>query len=134
MLIPTIHFPGSCNEAIAYYKEALGAQVKKIAYAKDAPPEIADELPPDFVMYSEVEIFGTSISLSDGAQTPISSDNYTFTVFLGSVEEVERAFNALLDGVRIIEPLGPQFWAEMTGFVADRFGVNWNIATSDALK
>jgi uncharacterized glyoxalase superfamily protein PhnB len=37
MITPCIHFQGNCDEAINFYKEALGAEDKAIFYAKDAP-------------------------------------------------------------------------------------------------
>ena len=38
MLITTISFQGNCDEALTFYKEALGAEVKDVAYFRDAPP------------------------------------------------------------------------------------------------
>ncbi|MCL2287446.1 MAG: hypothetical protein FWC32_13930 [Firmicutes bacterium] len=33
--LPSIGFPGNCHEAITFYKEALGAEVKTIVYNTD---------------------------------------------------------------------------------------------------
>jgi len=135
MLITTIHFPGNCDEAIAYYKEAVGAEVSRIDYFCDAPPGTVAEgfTLPNHVMNAIVTIFGTSISMTDGVKTKMSSENITFTVFLGTAEEVTSVFNKLADGEQVIEALEPQFWTSLSGFVKDRYGLNWNICTSDAL-
>ena len=63
MLLTTISYPGTCDEAITLYKEILGAQVKEINYFRDAPAEFSDsvELPPNFVMHSEIMIRGTMV-------------------------------------------------------------------------
>ena len=65
MITPCIHFNGNCNEAIAFYKEALAAEVKEVFYAKDAPDFNTEELLPDNVMhcltsnlYSERKCYG----------------------------------------------------------------------------
>ena len=129
MLLPTIHFPGNCNEAIEFYKGAFGAKVKDIAYAKDAPPDSGMDLPPDFVMHSEIFIFGTLIGMTDGAEKQITGENLTFTLLLDTDEGVTGVFNRLADGGKIIEALAPQFWCSLNGTVEDRFGVNWNIGT-----
>jgi len=136
MLITTIHFPGNCDEAIAYYKEAVGAEVKRIDYFRDAPPDVVIDgfSLPNHVMNSEVVMFGTSISMTDGVKTPMTSENVTFTVFIDSPEEATAVFNKLADGGQVIEALEPQFWVALTGFVKDRYGLNWNICTSDALN
>ena len=82
MLLPTIHFPGTCDEAISYYKETFGAQTREVAYFRDAPADTGLSLPPNFVMYSEVSVFGTLLSLSDGAESPPSGEHFAMTVFL----------------------------------------------------
>ncbi|MCL2436606.1 MAG: VOC family protein [Clostridiales bacterium] len=129
MLIPTIHFAGNCNEVIEFYKQTIGAEVQMIAYAKDAPAELAAVMPPDFVMHSEIKIFGTIVALTDGCEKPPTGDNHTFTVILETAEEVADVFNKLADRGEVIEPLGQQFWADLTGMLTDRYGVNWNVLT-----
>ena len=135
MLITTIHFPGNCDEALAYYKEAVGAEITRVDYFRDAPAgTVIDGFSlPNHVMNSNLLIFGAPISMTDGVKSPITSENFTLTVFIDSAEEATAVFNRLADGGQIIEPLEPQFWVALTGFVKDRYGINWNICTSDAL-
>ena len=121
MLIPTIHFAGNCDEVIAFYKDAVGANVKAVHYVEDVAS--------NFVGHSEVEIFGCTVALTDGCDTAPACANHTFTVFLDSAEQVTDIFNKLADGGTVTEPLGQQFWAELCGHVTDRFGVNWHICT-----
>jgi len=128
MLFPSIHFNGNCNEAITFYKEALGAKVKEIAYAKDAPASAGmGEVPPNFIMHSEVELFGITCAFSDGMETPVKSDHHCFMLLLDTDEEVTAVFNKLADGGKIINSLEPQFWTTLFGYVQDKFGVNWSV-------
>ena len=132
MLIPTIHFPDNCDEAITFYKEVLGAKVKEIAYAKDAPPDTGmEDCPPNFVMYSELEIFGSVISITDGGEAPLESNIYSFMVSFDTDEEATAVFNKLADGGKIIEPLAPQFWSPLYGYLQDRFGVGWQVMSKE---
>ena len=136
MIIPTIHFPGNCNEAISFYKEVLGAEVKHIAYFKDAPENSGMEpgsLPPDFIMHSIINICGSQISMTDGAETKPTANNFTFFITEDTAEKVEMLYNKLLEGGKTIQPLGPVFWASMYGMVEDKFGVGWQVMTSDGL-
>jgi len=129
MLIPSIHFPGICDEAITFYKETLGAEAKDVAYFRDAPAEFSEDndLPPNFVMHSEILLFGTSVIMTDGAEKRITGDNFSLTVALESAEEVTSVFSALAKDGKITDALAPQFWSSLCGSVEDRFGVSWHI-------
>ena len=128
MITPCIHFQGNCDEAINFYKEALGAQVKGIHYAKDAPPDSGmDELPPNFVMHSEIIICGMNFSLTDGSEVPITNENISFLITYETAEEVKSAFEKLAPGGKVVEPLATVFYSPLYGYVIDRFGVNWQV-------
>ena len=131
MFLPSVCVQGDCNEAIKFYNEVLGAEVRKIMYASKAPPEEVEDLPPDYVTYSEILICGTPIMMIGGGETPISSEHFWFTLSFDCAEEATNIFNKLADGGQIIEPLTPQFWASLNGDVKDRFGVTWNIGTKE---
>jgi PhnB protein len=129
MLLPTFHFPGNCNEAIAFYQKAVGAEVKDIHYAKDAPTEEVEGVPPNFVIHSEILIFGTPIGMTDMGEKRFTDEQFMFTLLLDSDEDVIAVFNKLADGGKIIEPLAPQFWTSLNGSIEDPFGISWNIGT-----
>lgn len=133
MLIPTISFPGNCDEALAFYKNALGAEVREVAYFRDAPPDsgLDASLPANFVMHSEVLIFDTLITMTDGGTAPITGDYFSLMLSLSSVEEVSSAFLALADGGQVINDLAPQFWSSLCGDVQDRFGIHWHICAAE---
>ena len=136
MFLPTIHFSGNCDEAISFYKELLGAEVKDIAYFKDAPKDSNMEslsLPPNFVMHSVISIHGSLVSMTDGAETKPTGNNFTFFITEDTVDKVTALYNKLLEGGKEIEALAPVFWAPMYGIVEDKFGVNWQVMTSDGL-
>ena len=132
MLIPAISFPGNCEEAITFYKEAIGAEVREVAYFKDAPPNsgMDESLPPNFVMHSEIAIFGTLVTMTDGAKKRPTGDNYSFMVSLNSAKKVTTVFNKLADGGQVTQPLEKQWWAALCGEVSDRFGVTWYVMTN----
>jgi len=132
MLLPSICFQGNCDEAISYYKETIDAQVKTINYFRDAPADSGMEgLPPDFVMYSEVSMFGMTMVMTDGAENPMTSEPFWFTLSFDTPEEVTAVFNKLAADGKVTDPLASQFWAALNGSVEDRFGVHWNIGTNN---
>jgi PhnB protein len=137
MFLPTIHFPGNCDEAISFYKEVLGAEVKDIAYFKDAPKNSNMEplsLPSNFVMHSVISIHGSLVSMTDGVDTKPTGDNFTFFITEDTIDKVTALYAKLLEGGKEIEALASVFWASMYGIVEDKFGVNWQVMTSDGLE
>ena len=136
MLLTTIHFPGNCDEAISFYQEVLGAQVREIAYFKDAPKDSGMEplsFPPNFVMHSIISIHGALISMTDGAEIKPTGDNFTLFITEDRADQVSALYAKLLDGGKEVEALAPVFWASLYGIVEDKFGVNWQVMTSDGL-
>ena len=137
MFLTTIHFPGNCDEAISFYKEVLGAEVKDIAYFKDVPkiPETeALALPPNFVTHSMVSIHGSLVSMTDGVETKPTGDNFTFFITEDTVDQVTALYAKLAEGGKEVEALAPVFWASLYGIVEDQFGINWQVMTSDGLQ
>jgi len=136
MFLTTMHFPGTCDEAISFYKEVLGAEVKDIAYFKDAPQNAETEalgLSPNFVMHSMVSIQGSLVSMTDGVETKPTGDNFTFFITADTVDEVTALYGKLAVDGKEVQALAPVFWASMYGIVEDQFGINWQVMTSDGL-
>ena len=133
MLTTTVSFRGNCDQALTFYKETLGAEIKEVYYSKDAPPNLGmdSSLPPNFVMHSEVFMFGTKIIMTDGGTAPISGDYFSLMLSFNSSEEVTSVFNKLADGGQTINELAPQFWANLCGDVQDKFGIHWHICTNN---
>ena len=127
---PSISFPGNCDEAIRYYKEELGAEVKVVVYNGDDPadPNMDKSLPPNFVTYSEILLFGTPVMMSDGAEKKMSCENFWFTLSFDTAEEVISVFDKLVDGGEIVAALSTEFYGQLMGSVRDRFGISWNVS------
>ena len=132
MLTTMIHFAGNCDEAISFYKDVLGAKIKNIHYFKDAPADHGmEELPPHFVMHSEILIEDAIVNMSDGAQSSFSGDNFSFMITKETEECVSDLYHKLSEGGKIVVELAPAFWASMYGMVVDRFGICWQIMTPE---
>ena len=129
---PYLFFDGRCEEAINFYKKALGAEVDMVMRYKDSPePPPPGMVPPgseNKVMHSAFRIGDTQILASDGqcAGQP-SFQGFSLSVSAQTTAEADRIFGALADGGQVRMPLGKTFFAERFGMVADRFGVGWMI-------
>lgn len=127
MLIPAIHFPGTCTEAHALYQKAFGMVVSNVTYNKDALDDYgAGE--GNKVLHSECNIYGTRINMSDGGET--SAGMISFNIFLKSEDDVRKAFTVLKDDGGVVNSeLQSQFWTSLHGAITDRLGIAWQIMT-----
>ncbi len=126
---PYLFLDGRCEEAIAFYRQALGAEVTMLSRFKDSPEQ--GMVPPgaaDRIMHASLRIGDTTVLASDGrCQGNPSFQGFSLSLVAGDVAEAERMFTALADGGQVQMPLSQTFFSPRFGMVADRFGVTWMV-------
>ncbi len=131
MLQPYLFFNGRCEEAIEFYKKALGAEVEMLVRFKESPdPVPAGMAPPgwdDKVMHASLRIGGTVVMASDGCDPVSEFKGFSLSLSVPTEAEADRAFAALSEGGRVTMPLGKTFWSPRFGMLVDRFGVGWMV-------
>lgn len=130
MLIPAIHFSGTCKEAIGLYQRVFDAQVISIAYNRDAPAysdNTVIEGADDRIMHAEIVVAGTRLNMCDMIDKAVAGNMHLFNVFFDTIEEVENAYFQLAQRGKIITKLGPQFWSAMYGEIEDCYGIRWQL-------
>jgi PhnB protein len=132
---PYLFFNGRCDEAIAFYAKALGAETLMLMRNKDSPePHPPGMLPPDSedkVMHATIKIGSAKVMMSDGRCTGMPNfQGFSLSLDLPDQAAAERAFAALAEGGQVQLPLAKTFWAPCFGMVADRFGVGWMVGVS----
>ena len=131
---PYLFFDGRTEEAIDFYRRAVGAEVTMLLRWRDCPepPKDKSMIPPNSenkIMHAQLRIGGTVVMASDGRCTGKPSFQ-GFALSLNAADEAEakRLFNALADGGQVQMPLGKTFLSPCFGMLADRFGVCWMVA------
>jgi PhnB protein len=127
---PYLFFDGRCEEAIEFYREALGAEVTMLMHYKDSPDPGACSpgVSPEKVMHANLRIGETTVLASDGhCQGHPSFEGFSLSLTVGDEAEAERSFAALADGGKVQMPLTKTFFSPRFGMVADRFGVSWMV-------
>jgi PhnB protein len=130
MLIqPYLSFEGRCDEAVAFYKTALGAEVQMLMRFKDAPDQaMMSPGSADKVAHVSMRIGDSTVMASDGRCTgKMAFSGFSLSLTVPDDAEAERVFAALADGGHPTMPLAKTFFASRFGMVADRFGVNWMV-------
>ncbi|HXF53742.1 MAG TPA: SRPBCC domain-containing protein [Hyphomicrobiaceae bacterium] len=131
-LTPYLFFDGRCEEALEFYRKALGAEIGMMMRFRESPdPPPPDKVSPgseNKIMHAAFRIGGATVMASDG----FSGGNPRFEGFSLSISaenraDAKRKFDALAEGGKVQMPLGETFFAECFGMVSDRFGVSWMI-------
>jgi PhnB protein len=132
MIQPYLFFRGRCEEAIAYYKQALEAEVTAMMRFRDNPDtpsqcEVPAELS-DRIMHASLNIAGAELMMSDGMGSgPLDFQCMSVSLFVPDEAEAQRLFDALARDGTVQMPLAKTFFSPLFGAVADKFGVSWMI-------
>ncbi|APZ90727.1 YciI family protein [Fuerstiella marisgermanici] len=128
---PYLFFSGRCEEALDFYKEALGATVSYLMRFSESPDPVPDGmLQPGFenkIMHASFSIGKMSLMASDGCGESTTFDGFRLALSVSTEEECNRAFAALADGGTIDMPLVKTFWSPRYGMVTDKFNVGWMV-------
>jgi PhnB protein len=127
-----LNFDGRCEEAVEFYRKALGAEVEMLMRYKDSPePHQPGMIPPgaeNKVMHVSFRIGTTTVLASDcHCQGRPNFQGFSLALTPPNEGAAERMFAALSDGGQVQMPLMKTFFSPSFGVVADRFGVSWMI-------
>lgn len=125
---PYLFFNGRCEEAIEFYRRALGAEVVELHHFKENPPDMRPPGLDDKVMHGHLRIGESIVLVSDGrCEGSASFQGFSLSVIAADDAKAERLFAALSEGGQVEMPLAQTFFSSRFGMVADRFGVSWMI-------
>jgi PhnB protein len=124
---PYLFFNGRCEEAIEFYRTAIGAEVTMLMRFKDGP-EPASHGDAEKVMHASLRIGDTPVLASDGrCSGQLSFQGFALSLTVSGEAEAERSFAALGEGGQVQMPLAKTFFSPKFGMVIDRFGVLWMV-------
>jgi PhnB protein len=129
---PYLFFDGRCEEALEFYRGALGAEVVMLMRFKECPdPPPAGMVAPgsdEKVMHACFRVGEAMVMASDGGcRGQASFAGFSLSLTVPDEAEAERLFAALGEGGQVQMPLGKTFFSPRFGIVADRFGVSWMV-------
>ena len=128
-LQPYLFFDGKCDEALAFYKTAVGAKPKMLMRFKEAPDQsMISPGSADKVMHAQVQIGDTTVLMSDGrCGGKTDFKGFALTIAVNNESEADKTFNALAAGGQVTMPLGKTFFSPRFGMLTDKFGVGWMV-------
>jgi PhnB protein len=132
-LEPYIFYYGRCEEALEFYKSAIGGTYDVNRF--EGSP-MADQVPANLrnkIMHATFKGDGFSFMASDGDLSKTidpEAGNITLSLGIDDAAAAQRAFNALADGGSVKMPFADAFWGGKFGVLVDRFGVEWMVTGS----
>ncbi len=129
---PYLFFDGRCEEAVEFYRSALGAEVVMLMRFKDSPdPPPPGMVPPgaeNKVMHAALRVGDAMVLASDGrCLGQPSFQGFALSLTAANDAEANRVFASLAEGGQVQMPLAKTFFSPRFGMVADRFGVSWMV-------
>jgi PhnB protein len=129
-----LFFGGRCDEALEFYRTALGAEVDFLMRYKESPePLPPGRIPPGFenkVMHATFHIGGTTLMASDGCEAGPRFAGFSLSLAVPTQAEADRVFAALAAGGQVTMPLTKTFWSPCFGMLTDRFGIGWMVSAA----
>lgn len=126
-----INFDGRCDEALAFYQKALGAEILMCMRFKDHPEpdnECSGKMDPEKVMHAQFKIGSTVVMAADCHSTgkPVFQ-GMSLSLTVPTAAEADQAFAALSVGGQVQMPLEKTFFTEKFGMLTDKFGISWMV-------
>jgi PhnB protein len=130
-LTPYLFFNGKCEEAINFYKQALGGEILQLSKMGDAPGMEVPEHQKNLVMHAALKFGDNELLMSDQFDNPTdhSSSAVTLSLHPNTVEEEQAVFSKLSEGGNITQPIVETFWGARFGMLVDKFGIHWMFNT-----
>ena len=129
---PYLSFEGRCEEAIEFYRGALGAEVVMLLRYSESPDACEGGMiapgTENKVMHSTLRVGDATFMMADGhCSGQPKFEGISLSLTLTSETDAERFFERLSEGGQVELPLSKTFFSPKFGMVADRFGVRWMI-------
>ena len=129
---PYLSFEGRAEEAIEFYKKAVGAKVTMMMRNKESPEAPPPGmLPPNSgekIMHSSMTIGDSVVMATDGMVSGKPKfDGISLSLTAKDDAEAKKAFNNLAEGGEVTMPLNKTFFASSFGMLKDKFGVHWMV-------
>jgi PhnB protein len=127
-----LHFNGTGEAALKFYKNCLGGEITALMYYGDTP--MAAKVGPDWakkVIHGRLEVKNQVIAVADDFPGfHVKPQGMTVTIDVETPEEAERLYSLLSEKGNIQMAMSETFWARRFAAFTDQFGTPWMINCS----
>ncbi len=130
-IVPHLWYDGAAEAAAALYASLIpGSAVGAVTRYGAAGQEVHGQ-EPGSTMTVDLVLGGTEIVALNGGPLFRFTPAISLFVTLADRGDVDRAWDGLLDGGQALMPIDAYPWAPRYGWLADRWGLTWQIALGD---
>ena len=127
-LNPYITFDGSAREALEFYKDVFGGDLRLNTFGEFGQADSPDA---DKIMHSQLEADnGFTLMASDtpaGMPRRNQGENISISLSGDDADALRGYWEKLSDGGNVTMPLEKQMWGDEFGMCADKYGVTWMV-------
>jgi PhnB protein len=125
-LNPYLNFDGNGEEALNFYKDALGGEITMLSRYGDSPMP-ADEDWKNKLMHSRLVFDGNVIMISDvfKEMSVKKEGNVVLNIDVETLDQINQVFAKMAEGGKVTMELQDTFWGARFGMLKDKFGVDW---------
>jgi predicted 3-demethylubiquinone-9 3-methyltransferase (glyoxalase superfamily) len=127
MIVPCIWLDDTAAEAAELYTDTFPDARETARSFYPASAENPSGRPPGSVLTIEVELAGQRFTLLNGGPLFAPNQTISFFVMCPQISDVDRIVAALGAGGQTMMELGSYSWSQRYAWIADRFGVSWQV-------
>lgn len=134
MLIPHLHFDGSCKEAISLYEKAFNVKADSIVLNSDYAPEECEN--DDRIAHAVMHIHGQKVYLNDRFGKKDASTDIAVNLIVTFKDEADllSCYDKMKEGSITIDPLEALPYTPLAVQFIDRFGVQWGFMVDESAE
>lgn len=131
-LAPYLFFQGNCREAMEFYKDVFGGELK-IQTMNEVPPEAQmPEADPNDVMHARLDGGLAVLMASDSKNASPKAAKIELSLSGSDEAQLREVFDKLAEDGKVNMPLSKMFWGDLFGQLSDKYGVDWMVNISAA--
>jgi PhnB protein len=131
-LEPYIFFYGRCEEALEFYKSAIGGTFELNRFEGSPMGEQVPGEQRNKIMHATFKGDGFTFMASDGdlsKKVDPNAGNISLSIGVDDASRAEQIFNALAQGGEVRMPFAQAFWGGKFGILTDKFGTEWMVTS-----
>ncbi len=118
-------FNGNCREAMTFYKDCLGGELKFMTFGEspmESGPNDKGRIMHANLVHNNAVLMASDTMTNNSVST---GGNFSISVDCENEQEIETHFNAMALGGKVTMPLQDTFWGARFGMLTDKFGIQW---------